>query len=95
MRLPLVFQQKMEETLWKKAGKGDWRFICHLLWQQAILLFALAIIAFFCAKITPKDSIVRLEKLLNLISTLPAETLQPENTDLSSEEAENTAGETE
>ena len=32
---------------------------------------------------------------LNLISTLPAETLQPENTDLSSEEAENTAGETE
>ena len=21
----------------KKAGKGDWRFICHLLWQQAIL----------------------------------------------------------
>ena len=46
-------------------------------------------------KITPKDSIARLEKLLNLISTLPAETLQPENTDLSSEEAEDTAGETE
>ena len=65
------------------------------LWQQAILLFALAIIAFFCVKITPKNSIARLEKLLNLISTLPAETLQPENADLSSEEAEDTAGETE
>ena len=76
-------------------GIGGIVMLSQHLWQQAILLFALAIIAFFCAKITPKDSIVRLEKLLNLISTLPAETLQPENTDLSSEEAENTAGETE
>lgn len=76
-------------------GIGGIVMLSQHLWQQAILLFALAIIAFFCAKITPKDSIVRLEKLLNLISTLPAETLQPENTDLSSEEAENTASETE
>ena len=76
-------------------GIGGIVMLSQHLWQQAILLFALAIIAFFCAKITPKDSIVRLEKLLNLISTLPAETLQPENTDLSSEEAESTAGETE
>ncbi|MFQ9389093.1 MAG: hypothetical protein ACLR1V_10175 [Coprococcus sp.] len=49
--------------------------------------FALAIIAFFCVKITPQASVERLEKLLKLISTLPAETLHPEASNPVSEDA--------
>ena len=59
-------------------GIGGVVMLSQHLWQQALLLFALAIIAFFCVMITPQTSVTRLEKLLSLISTLPAETLQEE-----------------
>lgn len=68
-------------------GIGGIVMLSQQLWQQAILLFALAIIAFFCVKITPQASVERLEKLLKLISTLPAETLHPEASNPVSEDA--------
>lgn len=72
-------------------GIGGIVMLSQHLWQQALLLFAFAVIAFFCVRITPQASITRLEKLLNLISTLPAENLQPDETDIHSEETADTA----
>lgn len=68
-------------------GIGGIVMLSQQLWQQAILLFALAIIAFFCVKITPQASVERLEKLLKLISTTSAETLHPEASNPVSEDA--------
>ena len=76
-------------------GIGGIVMLSQHLWQQALLLFAFAVIAFFCVKITPQASITRLEKLLTLISTLPAESLQSDETDIHSEEAADTVNDTE
>lgn len=57
-------------------GIGGIVMLSQHLWQQSLLLFAFAVIAFLCVRITPEASVIRLEKLLTLISTLPAETLQ-------------------
>lgn len=62
-------------------GIGGIVMLSQLLWRQALLLFAFAVIAFLCVMITPQKSIIRLEKLLNLISTLPAETLEDAQND--------------
>ena len=59
-------------------GLGGIVMLTQQLWQQALVLFAFAVIAFACVNITPKDAVTRLEKLLQLISTLPAESLQNE-----------------
>ena len=60
-------------------GIGGIVMLSQHLWQQALLLFCPCCYHGTCVMITPQASVTRLEKLLNLISTLPAETLQEED----------------